>query len=61
MDDIMPGSTQELLDWLERRYPRPIFRARPEATQGLTDQFLIDTGKRQLVEELLTFWQDQNR
>jgi hypothetical protein len=59
---MMPLSTDQLLEWLDQRYPRPIYRTRlGEDSEGLTNQFLIDTGKRQLVEELITFWEDQTR
>lgn len=62
MENQMPGHTQELLAWLEERYPRPLLRVNPnQDTGGLTLQFYMDTGKRQLIEELRHFWTEQNR
>ena len=61
-DDMMPGSTHEFIEWLDKRYPRPLYRTeKGKDSAGLSNQFLIETGKRQLVEELLNFWEDQNR
>lgn len=59
---MMPLNTDQLLEWLDERYPRPIYRTRPGEDSGaLTHQFLIDTGKRQLIEELISYWEDQTR
>ena len=58
---LMPPNTEALLVWLNRKYPRPLYHSDPERSEAsVKDQFLIDTGKRQLVEELSRFWKDQN-
>lgn len=57
-DNLMPLYTDQLLEWLDDRYPRPLYKA-TRGDSGTPHQFLIDTGKRQLIEDLKKYWADQ--
>ena len=58
--DFMPLNTNDLLKWLDQRYPRPLLKVTPgESSDTLREHFLIQTGKRVLIEELMAFFENQ--